>query len=66
MRKMVLLLLLVSLAALGLSGCTGVAAPVSNGLIFTNVDGPVAATMSDNYSKVENHPAAQSGAHFRR
>jgi len=52
MRKMVLLLMLVSIAAFGLTGCTGVAAPVSNGLIFTNVDGPVAATMSDNYSKV--------------
>ena len=51
MRNVLLLFLLVSFAALGLSGCVGVASPVSNGLIFTSVEGPVSATMSDNYSK---------------
>jgi len=49
---MFLMFLLVLSAAVCLSGCVGVAAPVSNGLLFTNVDGPVSATMSDNYSKV--------------
>ncbi len=52
MRKMMLLLLLFSIAAFCFTGCAVVGAPVSNGIIFTNVDGPVAATMSDNYSKV--------------
>ena len=52
MRKMLLLLLLVSVAGFGLSGCAGVAAPVTNGALFTNVDGPGVATQASDYSKV--------------
>ncbi len=52
MRKTLLLTIFLFTATF-LSGCAAVSSPVSNGLLFTNVKGPVAVTGDSNiYSKV--------------
>jgi phosphotransacetylase len=52
MRKILTLLMVISFATLVLTGCVCVSSPVSNGLIYTGVQGPVAATAADTYSRV--------------
>ncbi len=52
MRKVLALSMVISFTALVLTGCAGVRSPVSNGILFTAVKGPVAATAADTYSKV--------------
>ena len=51
MRKVLIVLMVISFTALVLTGCAAVKAPVSNGAIYTNVQGPVAATVADTFSK---------------
>lgn len=51
MRKVLTVLMVISFTTLVLTGCAGVRSPVSNGFLFTAVQGPVAATMADTYSK---------------
>ncbi len=52
MRKVLALSMVISFTALVLTGCAGVRSPVSNGFFYTGVQGPVAATAADTYSKV--------------
>lgn len=52
MKKNLTFFLIISFSALVLTGCAFVASPVSNGMIYTGVSGPVAATAGDTYSKV--------------
>lgn len=51
MRKM-LMLILVSFTVFAFAGCAAVSSPVSNGVLYTGVKGPVTATQADTYSKV--------------
>ncbi len=52
MQKKLTMFLVLSFIAFALTGCVAVTSPVSNGLIYTGVSGPVAATAGDTYSKV--------------
>ncbi len=52
MKKRLTMLLVISFIAFVLTGCAVVNSPVSNGLIYTGVSGPIAATANDSYSKV--------------
>ena len=52
MQKRLTMFLVISFIAFVLTGCAAVKSPVSNGLLYTGVSGPVAATASDVYSKV--------------
>lgn len=51
MRK-VMLLLITAFLFFALTGCSSVSAPVSNGIIYTGVKGPVTATDGEKHSKV--------------
>ena len=51
MRKVLSVLMVISFTALVLTGCAAVSSPVSNGLLFTDVQGPVTGTVADTYSK---------------
>ena len=52
MKKSLTMFLVILFISFALTGCAVVSAPVSNGLIYTEVSGPVAATNADTYSKV--------------
>ena len=52
MNKILTLLIFIFFSVFMISGCTAVSSPVSNGALFTNVQGPVAVTAADTYSKV--------------
>lgn len=52
MRKLTVLSILLLFFIFIFSGCASVSSPVNNGLLVTNVKGPVAATKKDEFSKV--------------
>jgi len=51
MRKVLSLLMIVSLTTVVLTGCAGVSSPVTNGFLVTSLQGPVGGTAADTYSK---------------